>query len=55
MELGKIVRPVEQITVAGNFYTLMKDILEVGEDLYFAAGGKGSPSVLIQGMSVAGK
>lgn len=55
VENGKITRPVEQITVAGNFYTLLKDILEVGEDLYFAAGGKGSPSVLVRGMAVAGK
>ncbi|KAF5068653.1 Metalloprotease PmbA [anaerobic digester metagenome] len=55
VENGKITRPVEQITVAGNFYTLLKDILVVGEDLYFAAGGKGSPSVLVRGMAVAGK
>ncbi|WP_312059175.1 TldD/PmbA family protein [Anaerotignum sp.] len=54
VEKGNIIRPVEQITVAGNFYTLLKDILAVGEDLYFSAGGKGSPSVLIQGIVVAG-
>lgn len=52
---GKIERSVEQITIAGNFYTLLLDILAVGEDLYFAASGKGSPSVLLKNISVAGK
>ena len=55
VEDGKIVRPVEQITVAGNFYTLLKDILEIAEDLYFSAGGKGSPSVLVKEIAIAGK
>ncbi len=55
VEGGKIVRSVEQITIAGNFYTLLKDILVVGEDLYFGAGGKGTPSVLVKTLAVAGK
>lgn len=54
VEGGKIIRPVEQITIAGNFYSLLQDILVVGDDLYFAAGGKGSPSVLVQEIMVAG-
>lgn len=55
VENGKITRPVEQITVAGNFYALLQDILVVGEDLYFATSGKGSPSVLVESIDVAGK
>lgn len=55
IESGKVIRPVEQITVAGNFYTLLQDILEVGDDLYFAASGKGSPSIWIKNVAVAGK
>ncbi|MFV0313809.1 MAG: TldD/PmbA family protein [Anaerotignum sp.] len=55
VEGGKVSYPVEQITVAGNFYTLLQDILAVGDDLYFASSGKGSPSVLVKGIAVAGK
>jgi PmbA protein len=55
VEKGSITRPVEQITVSGNFYSLLADILAVGEDLYFAASGKGSPSVLVEKIAVAGK
>lgn len=53
---GKIGRAVEQITVAGNFYALLKDIAAVGNDLFFGpGGGAGSPSVWIQELSVAGE
>lgn len=54
---GKITRPIEQITVAGNFYTLLEDIVEVGSDLKFGlpSGGGcfGSPSILIKELSIA--
>ena len=52
---GKIDRPVEQITVAGNFYQLLKDIRAVGNDLDFRGRGIGSPSVDVGVMNVAGK
>lgn len=55
VEKGKQSRPVEQITVAGNFYELLENILEVGSDLYFAGNGTGSPSVRVREMSVAGE
>ena len=32
---GKKVRAVEQFTVAGNFYQLLADVLEVGDNLLF--------------------
>ncbi|MBP8315057.1 TldD/PmbA family protein, partial [Clostridium neonatale] len=35
IENGKKTFPVEQITIAGNFFTLLKDIEEVGCDLKF--------------------
>ena len=31
IERGQIVRPVEQITIGGNFYTVLKLIEEVGK------------------------
>ncbi|GAA0087127.1 TldD/PmbA family protein [Clostridium sp. CTA-7] len=52
---GKKDYPVEQITVAGNFFNLLKDIEEVGNDLKFPMSSIGSPSVKISELSVAGK
>ena len=55
---GRIAEPVHQITVAGNFYDLLKDVEAVGGDLDFLAPGGscfGSPSLLIKNLSVAGK
>jgi len=58
VEGGKIVKPVEQITIAGNFYELLKNIQAVGSDLSFRSmgtGGTGMPSVLVSELSVAGE
>ena len=52
---GKLGRAVEQITVAGNFYELLKNITEAANDLYFTSGGKGAPSVRVREMDIAGK
>lgn len=46
---------VEQVTVAGNFFTLLKDIQEVASDLNFPMSSVGSPSVKIKSLAVAGK
>jgi PmbA protein len=57
IEDGKISRPVEQITVAGNFYELLKNIKTIGNDLRFhstGAGGIGMPSLLISGLNISG-
>jgi len=58
VENGRPTRPVEQITVAGNFITLLKDIETVGSDLRFGIPGGGcigSPGLLIKGLMVSGK
>jgi len=55
IENGEKSFPVEQITVAGNFFTLLKDIEEVGSDLKFPMSSIGCPSVVIKELSVAGK
>ena len=55
VENGKKTFPVEQITVAGNFFTLLKDIEEVGSDLKFPMSSIGCPSVIVKELSVAGK
>ncbi len=58
IENGAPGRPVDQITVAGNFYELLKQVLQTGDDLEFGqpgAGCHGSPSILVDKLSVAGK
>ncbi len=52
---GEAARPVEQITVAGNFYQLLKNIRAVGSDIDFRGSAIGSPSVDVGTLNVAGK
>lgn len=51
---GKRVKPVEQITVAGNFLEVLKNIRELGRDLRFPQSGIGSPSIDVGELSVGG-
>lgn len=48
IENGKKGKAVNQMTVAGNFFELLKDIEEIGKDTKFSLSGTGSPSVLIK-------
>ncbi|MBQ9720118.1 MAG: TldD/PmbA family protein, partial [Oscillospiraceae bacterium] len=55
---GERAEAVAQITIAGNFYELLKAVEAVGGDLDFLAPGAscfGSPSLLISQLSVAGE
>lgn len=52
---GKKGRAVEQITIAGNFFDLLKAMRAVGADLRFPGGGIGAPSVDVGELSVAGR
>ena len=51
---GKREKAVEQITVAGNFYELLKSIREMADDLVFPLDGFGCPSVDAGELSVSG-
>lgn len=60
IENGKKAGPIKNFTVSGNFFTLLKEIEQIGNDLTFqrAVLGScrcGSPSVLVRNMTVAGK
>lgn len=58
VEGGKIVRAVDQITIAGNFYEVLKTVEKVGGDLRMGMPGSscfGSPSIVVKKLSVAGK
>lgn len=52
---GKRADAIEQITVAGNFYELLKNIRETASDLDFPLGGTGCPSVDAGELSISGK
>ena len=56
IEGGKKTARVKSFTVAGNFYDLLKNVVCVADNLEFPGMGTvGSPSVLVAGLSVAGK
>ena len=54
IENGKITTPIEQITIAGNFYNLLSDVKEIGNDLKFNSSAIGSPSLEFDSIQVAG-
>ena len=54
IEKGERVRPVEQITVAGNFYELLKNIRAVANDLRFDVSSVASPTVDAGEMTISG-
>ena len=59
IEDGKITCPVEGFTVAGNFFQLLRDIKDIADDLEFdvtvSTFRTGSPSILVDSLSIAGK
>lgn len=59
VKAGKVERPIEQITVSGNFYELLKNIEDLGSDLKFGfpsgSGYFGSPTIIVSELSVAGE
>ncbi|MBQ4381986.1 MAG: TldD/PmbA family protein [Oscillospiraceae bacterium] len=59
IENGKKTRPVKSFTVAGNFYDLLKNVAALSDKVDMPASGSsisiGSPAVLLEAMSIAGK
>ena len=56
IENGKKTTAVKSFTVAGNYYELLKNIRAVASNLEFPGMGHyGAPSVLVDGLSIAGK
>lgn len=54
IENGKVTNAVNQITIAGNFFELLRNITAVGSDFEFDISVS-SPSVLVSSIAVAGK
>lgn len=59
IENGKQGRPVKSFTIAGNFYDLLKNITNIGDEMDHGLPSGlnvfASPAVLVQNISVAGK
>ena len=53
VENGKIVKPIEQITVAGNFFQLLQGITDIGSDIRFQ-GFLGMPSFIVDKLNISG-
>jgi PmbA protein len=53
VEGGRIVHPVEEVTIAGNMRDILKQIVAVGADTY-TTGGKTTGSILVERLKVAG-
>lgn len=51
---GKKSYPIDNITVAGNFIEVLKNIKLIADDLMFSMGNTGSPSVYIGEISIGG-
>lgn len=57
IENGVLTSAIKHITIAGNFFSLLNDIEELGNDLEASGvtSGYGSPSVIIKELSIAGE
>lgn len=55
IEKGSLSSSVEQITIAGNFYELLKNVEAIGNDLSFNLSGVGSPSLFFPSIAVSGQ
>jgi PmbA protein len=54
IENGEIVHPVEEVTIAGNFGQMLRDVDAVGSDLLWL-GRIASPTLRVARMTVAGR
>ncbi|MGL5050873.1 TldD/PmbA family protein [Cetobacterium sp.] len=50
---GKVEKPLNQITAAGNFFDLLNNIECIGDDLKFNLSGVGSPSLIVKNISIS--
>ena len=51
---GKREESISQVTVAGNFYTLLKQIVALANDVYYDMDGMFTPSVYAGSLSISG-
>lgn len=49
---GKINKPLNQITISGNFFELLKNIKDIANDIKFSFSSVGSPSIVVEGLKI---
>ena len=54
IEKGKLTKPVQEITLAGNMLEMLADIDAVGDDFEWL-GSSGSPSIRFSKLAISGK
>ncbi len=52
---GKIDRPITLFVVSGNFYEMMNDVAEIGNDIEKRFVGVASPTIKIGSLAISGK
>jgi len=52
---GKLEKPINLITVAGNFFEVLKDVNDLGNDFKYSHSGVGAPSLFVNELSISGK
>lgn len=53
IEDGKITKPLNQFTISGNIYTMLKDITEIADNLEFKGSRIGCPDISINNITIA--
>jgi PmbA protein len=54
IENGELAYPVQEITIAGNLQSMLRNITAIGNDLVFR-GATASPTIRVDGMTIAGE
>ncbi len=52
---GKIDKPITLFVVSGNFYEMMNDLAEIGNDIEHRFVGVGAPTIKIGSLAISGK
>lgn len=58
IEKGELLRPLNQFTIGGNFFDLLQNIIDVGNDYSTTPQAENfvtAPSVAVKGLSISGK
>ena len=58
VEGGRILRAVNQITIAGNFFDMLKQVNAIGNDEYWMIAANGNvrtPSLYVASLAISGK
>jgi len=54
-ENGKVVQPINLVTISGNIFDLLNNVNEIGSDLKFVGSNHACPSLNVGEMQISGK